>query len=814
MISKINELKKLWEDNKERYFNAEIGNGTEGFTKEFLNKAFGFVENNDGKIELGTFRRQQRTEQKRRVADFVLYPSENVVIPVEVEKLENIKAGIVQLLNYQSDLQTGYGILTDGKTWRFFSNSKYIEFDLEKDIFTDFARFQTFWEEYTKSQNYYISYFRGEIFEGVGFEEYFKPKVEDKRNDYYKQTTTLVSKFKDKLINNRLLDQDRLFEPTGKATDQEKTATELSYSYLIQFILFKTLVDNNFLGDNYADYFTQVKDSLEKENYKNIIPIIKQITDTVGNSIYKPFFKDQEDINKALTKLIFSLKNELMDVALFLDILIYIDRFDFGGLGGDIFGYIYENYLKELYSDENKGQYFTDPQIAELMLEEMGWTVESLTLKLKNQEFDTLSLIDPACGSGTFLYSAVRTLIKACQKANLEAQKTIDLVVENIVGFDVEEFPLYLAEMNILMRLLPLIYADPNNPKAVEKRLKIFWTEDSLSEFLEIEQFNSELARDKDSIPLFEVATSPFHRFMRDESELKKLKEDLLDTKRKKFDFVIANPPYIGYNQCSKAGVKYFKLISEKEAKLNNVFGVNLHSTPDRHKKYSPKPNLYTFFLALNNVLLKQSGKFCFIIPQTLLTAGDLDVIRYFLGKNFQIQKLITFQNNLFVNRGLKETKRVATSSLIIVAEKSAEAFHTQVINYQNTEANAIQTKSDVIKRQNCEVKEIPQSELLAKYDNWNWIKHSKEDLDLYQKYLENSQSLEIYYNHEKAKKEFGDRFWFDIGFILDKDIFTQKGDLNIIDFKNQNGFTYQKSDIYYPNDLSKIKLYPKPDQN
>ena len=99
---------------------------------------------------------------------------------------------------------------------------------VEKDIFTDFARFQTFWEEYTKSQNYYISYFRGEIFEGVGFEEYFKPKVEDKRNDYFKQTTTLVSKFKDKLINNRLLDQDRLFEPTGKATDQEKTATELS----------------------------------------------------------------------------------------------------------------------------------------------------------------------------------------------------------------------------------------------------------------------------------------------------------------------------------------------------------------------------------------------------------------------------------------------------------------------------------------------------------------------------------------------------------------------------------------------------------
>jgi hypothetical protein len=60
-----------------------------------------------------------------------------------------------------------------------------------------------------------------------------------------------------------------------------------------------------------------------------------------------------------------------------------------------------------------------------------------------------------------------------------------------------------------------------------------------------------------------------------------------------------------------------------------------------------------------------------------------------------------------------------------------------------------------VLAHKNCEVKDIPQTELFHKYDNWNWIKHSQQDLDLYQKYLENSQSLEIYYNHEKAQKEF-----------------------------------------------------------
>ena len=708
LLAKINELQNLWEKNKNRYLKAERGSqGNEGFVKEFLEHILGLTENNNLHNSIHTFKNQLGTGQSNRTADFVLYPSQNVVIPLEVEKLGNTQAGAKQLINYQLDFDTKYGILTDGQTWRFFtSTTRYKEFDLEKDIFADISGFLTFWEEYINTTTFYLNYFTGKSFDDL-FEESIKPKVGENREKYFNKTTKLVSEFKTKLIQKGFTPKEGLFE------NDDKKATEMAYSYLIQFILFKTLVDNNYFDLEYAKYIESVKISVQNKNYGNILKVIRQITDTVGNNVYKPFFKDQEDINEVLSKLLFAMENpELVEISLFLDIIIYIDSFDFTGLGGDIFGYVYENYLKELYSDENKGQYFTDPKIAELMLEEMGWTVENLTLKLKNKEFNELSLIDPACGSGTFLYSAVRTLIKACQKANLEAQKTIDLVVENIVGFDVEEFPLYLAEMNILMRLLPIIYTDPKNPQAVEKRLKIFWSEDSLSEFLEIEQFNSQLARDRDNMPLFEVTPSPYHKFMRDEKELKKLKEDLLDTKRQKFDYVIANPPYIGYNECSKMGVKYFQLIKKKEVKLNNVFGVNLHSTPDRHKKYSPKPNLYAFFLALNNALLKQGGRFCFIIPQTLLTAGDLDVMRYFISKSFQIQKLITFQNNLFINRGVKQIKQVATSSLIIVAEKGTKNTHTQILNYQKSEATVSETKADLLTRKNCEIKKIPQSEL------------------------------------------------------------------------------------------------------
>ena len=768
-------LLDLWQESKEHYKKAEVGStGNEGFVKSFIEQIFKLKENNSQKALPGTFRNQLKTGENNRTADFVLYSPDNISIPVEVEKVGKTKDGAKQLLNYQLDFNTSYGILTDGKIWRFFtSTTRYVEKDLEEDIIRDFSGFLTFWNEYTSSNTFYKAYFNGELSENL-FNESIKPKVNEERERYFMRTTRLVTEFKHKLIGKGITITSDIFE------NEDKKATELAYSYLIQFILFKTLVDNKYLEVEYADYLSLLKEGINNQSYENVPKVIKKITDTVGNRIYKPFFQDQEDINKSIYKLLESLeKLEIDEVSLFLDIIIYIDSFDFSGLGGDIFGYIYENFLKELYKDENLGQYFTHPSIAELMLDEMGWTVENLTQKLKNKEFDKLSLIDPACGSGTFIYSATRVLIKAGQKAQLDNSKIIQLVVDNIVGFDVEEFPLYLAEMNILMRLLPLIYEDQDNPNPVEERLKIFWTEDSLSEFIDIYKANSEYQKEQDNaqVSLFKPAISQQKRFMRDEKQLEKLKKDLLDIKRKKFDYVIANPPYIGYNECCKLKIKYFQLMKEfkpeLKVSLNNVFGVNLHSTPTRHKKYAPKPNLYAFFLALNNALLKDNGRFCFIIPQSTLTNNDLDVIRYFISKKFQIQKLINFRNNLFINRGLKQKKKVATSSLIIVADKCSSENKVSIINYKDSEATAEQTKQDLISLANCEINEIYQIELIEKYENWNWTKHSQVDLEFYQKYILNSENLEIYYNHEKAERLFGERFWFDGGSKIEQNSVT-----------------------------------------
>jgi hypothetical protein len=133
-----------------------------------------------------------------------------------------------------------------------------------------------------------------------------------------------------------------------------------------------------------------------------------------------------------------------------------------------------------------------------------------------------------------------------------------------------------------------------------------------------------------------------------------------------------------------------------------------------------------------------------------------------------------------------------------------------EIINYTNPESDAKQTKQDLINRENCDVKMIPQSELAEKFLNWSWIRWSQKDLDFYEKYLQNSEPInDVYGNNIESEKKWGDRFWFDKGLVFPKNkIQDQKSDYQLI--KLGKKFEVE----YLPNWVSKtdIKL-PKGSQ-
>jgi hypothetical protein len=163
-LDSLTSIKSKWSKEKESYKKKEVGTGVETFVEEIfvcpelfnLKKGLESTDHKKRKLE---YTRQTRTKRDKGQADFVIFiKGLSIVIPVEVELYENIKAGERQLLRYQLAWDKQYGILTDGFTWRFYNNSSFRQFDID-DILNNPTNFLTFWADYIKPENYYLSFF-------------------------------------------------------------------------------------------------------------------------------------------------------------------------------------------------------------------------------------------------------------------------------------------------------------------------------------------------------------------------------------------------------------------------------------------------------------------------------------------------------------------------------------------------------------------------------------------------------------------------------------------------------------------------------
>ncbi|MGD0355543.1 MAG: N-6 DNA methylase [Dehalococcoidia bacterium] len=113
--------------------------------------------------------------------------------------------------------------------------------------------------------------------------------------------------------------------------------------------------------------------------------------------------------------------------------------------------------LKELYEDliprelrHDLGEYSTPDWLAELVLDEVGYVGDP-----------NLRLLDPACGSGTFLILAIRRLLDYARdsltwRANGD-RMLVDYISENIVGFDLNPLAVIAARTNYLLAIGPLV---------------------------------------------------------------------------------------------------------------------------------------------------------------------------------------------------------------------------------------------------------------------------------------------------------------------------------------------------------------------
>jgi hypothetical protein len=128
--------------------------------------------------------------------------------------------------------------------------------------------------------------------------------------------------------------------------------------------------------------------------------------------------------------------------ALVMEIARHANRFRLRDIETDILKGLYES-LIDPEQRHDLGEYYTPDWLAKRICD----------TAIRNPTRDRV--VDPACGSGTFLFHAVRRLIAAAAKERIAPADIVSLACEKIAGIDVHPVAIIFARATYLLALMP-----------------------------------------------------------------------------------------------------------------------------------------------------------------------------------------------------------------------------------------------------------------------------------------------------------------------------------------------------------------------
>jgi methylase of polypeptide subunit release factors len=259
---------------------------------------------------------------------------------------------------------------------------------------------------------------------------------------------------------------------------------------------------------------------------------------------------------------------------------------------GDIVGYVYEDLIPP-EERHQLGQFYTPPPIAELIVK---WCVRS----------PSDYVLDPGCGSGTFLVQSYWRLIELKTGRRKIPPKDVHIsTLRQLYAIDINPFPAQLTAMNLAMK----------NVRAPTTEANIV-----LSDFFTI-------------VPKQEVL-SP-HPMVTAEG----VKQRTVKLPVEGFDAVVGNPPYTRWTEIP--GPVQDNIKDRLGAVLSKY---NLHADVARGKE----PGIYVHFILWAKEFLKPGGRLGMIISDSWLQTDYGVEFGRFLLENFKVKALIDVSTRVF----------------------------------------------------------------------------------------------------------------------------------------------------------------------
>lgn len=432
------------------------------------------------------------------------------------------------------------------------------------------------------------------------------------------------------------------------------------------------------------------------EYYKNLFQYFKE-ADSKYNSGLFDFKKDKLSADIALdNKIIKNILNELY---------YPVSPYEFSVLSVEILGSAYEQFLgkqirltpshKAVIEEKPEvrkagGVYYTPEYIVEYIVKN---TVGKLTEGKTPEEIAKLKIVDPACGSGSFLIGAFQYLLNYHQqyyqpkfdelskiaasseytnKQRTDAQKERNhlpltpeghlttavkkqILLNNIFGVDIDAQAVEVTKLSLMLKCMEgetksSINAQMNFGERVLPTL-----DDNIkcgNSLIDVDFYDGQL----DFEPGIEKKVKPFSW----KNAFPKV------FKEGGFDCVIGNPPYV--------------MLQEME--IREVFNYALQ----KYQSAKYKIDTYQLFTERAIKLLNEGGLLGYITPNTFLKNIHAEPLRKFILQNSLIQEILLFTYSVFAEASVDTCifileKAVGNKNSKLKVKKATAVFNVEQIS-------------------------------------------------------------------------------------------------------------------------------------
>ncbi|MGI0485431.1 HsdM family class I SAM-dependent methyltransferase [Pantanalinema rosaneae CENA516] len=219
--------------------------------------------------------------------------------------------------------------------------------------------------------------------------------------------------------------------------------------------------------------------------------LVQLVAEDVGRLYHEPFERNLFDWIYET--------NGALDEAL-QRLILRFNAYDFSGLSEEILGDIYQTFLPPA-KRKRLGEFYTPPSIVDWLLEQTVFQQGEGTL------------LDPSCGSGSFLVRYIHRCLEDAKTRGLDSDAVLQELQASVWGFDLNPFAAFISHFQLMWALVR--FKPSTNPVDVPK--------------IHIYNINS-LLRESDLVPLLGEGFLAPGSTERDSQQWK---------------YIVGNPPYI-----------------------------------------------------------------------------------------------------------------------------------------------------------------------------------------------------------------------------------------------------------------------------